>query len=172
MEKNESALRRRSTLSKDPASILLEKHSSSNRLASQLNDCSQRLVDSVARQNLASAIGHGSGRKSLSASLAVNPTFPPTNVSLHKQFEHDKEYNTDVKIDKNSDRSSFPQVKHIFYECHIICWVCLMASITSPHLSLHGDKICYIIFDGSRSKPGVLKLKYLNSLSVVLLFQS
>ncbi|KAJ1395184.1 Kelch-type beta propeller [Sesbania bispinosa] len=108
MEKNESAVRRRSTPSKGPASILLEKHSSSTRLASQLDDCSQRLVDSVARQNLASAIEHGSGRKSLSESLVVDPTFPPTNISLCKQFDHDEEYNTNIKVDKNSDESSFP----------------------------------------------------------------
>ncbi|KAJ1427275.1 Kelch-type beta propeller [Sesbania bispinosa] len=108
MEKNESAVRRRSTPGKGPASILLEKHSSSTRLASQLNDCSQHLVDSVARQNLASAIEHGSGRKSLSESLVVDPSFTPTNISLCKQFDHDEEYNTNVKMDKNSDESSFP----------------------------------------------------------------
>ncbi|KAJ1385591.1 Kelch-type beta propeller [Sesbania bispinosa] len=80
MEKNESALRRRSVPNKGPASTLLEKHSAPTRLASQLNDCSQRLVDSVARQNLASAIEHGSGRKSLSESLIVDPSYPlPTS---------------------------------------------------------------------------------------------
>ncbi|XP_027329294.1 acyl-CoA-binding domain-containing protein 4-like [Abrus precatorius] len=109
MEKNESTLGRRSTPSKCSASILLEKHSSSTRLASQLNDCSQRLVESVARQNLASAIEHGSGRKSLSESLVADPNFPPTNTSLRKQFDHDEEYHTDVKMDKNSDGSSFPR---------------------------------------------------------------
>ncbi|KAK7363619.1 hypothetical protein VNO77_05768 [Canavalia gladiata] len=109
MEKSESTLGRRSTPSKCPASVLLEKHSSSTRLASQLNDCSQRLVDSVARQNLASAIEHGSGRKSLSESLVADPNFPPTNTSLRKQFDHDEEYNTDVKMDKNSDESPFPR---------------------------------------------------------------
>ncbi|XP_061349190.1 acyl-CoA-binding domain-containing protein 4 [Gastrolobium bilobum] len=107
MEKNESTLGRGPTPSKVSTSIVPEKHSSSSRLASQLNDCSQRLVDSVARQNLASAIEHGSGRKSLSESLVVDPNFHPTNVSLRKQFDHDEEYNTDVKIDKNSDESSF-----------------------------------------------------------------
>lgn len=114
MDKNETAPRRQSTPSKGPASILLEKHSSSTRLASQLNDCSQRLVDSVARQTLASAVEHGSGRKSLSESLVVDPNYPPTNVSLRKQFDRD-EYNTDVKMDKNSDESSFPRVKHILF---------------------------------------------------------
>jgi len=112
LDKNESALRRRSTPSKGPASILLEKHSSSTRLASQLNHCSQRLVDSVARQNLASAVEHGSGRKSLSES--VDPNYPPSNVSLRKQFDRDEEYNADVKMDKNSDGSSLPQVNYLF----------------------------------------------------------
>lgn len=112
LDKNESALRRRSNPSKGPASILLEKHSSSTRLASQLNHCSQRLVDSVARQNLASAVEHGSGRKSLSDS--ADPNFHSTNVSLRKQFDRDEEYNADVKIDRNSDGSFIPQVKYIF----------------------------------------------------------
>ncbi|KAL5182514.1 Acyl-CoA-binding domain-containing protein 6 [Glycine soja] len=109
MEKNESALGRQSAPSKCSASVLLEKHSSSTRLAPQLNDCSQRLVDSVARQNLASAIEHGSGRRSLSESLVVDPNFPLTNTSLRKQFDHDEEYNTDLKMDKNSDENSFPR---------------------------------------------------------------
>ncbi|CAJ2634366.1 unnamed protein product [Trifolium pratense] len=108
LDKNESALRRRSTPNKGPASILLEKHSSSTRLASQLNHCSQRLVDSVARQNLASAIEHGSGRKSLSES--VDPNYHSTNVSLRKQFDRDEEYIADVKMDKNSNGSSLPLV--------------------------------------------------------------
>ncbi|WVZ13087.1 hypothetical protein V8G54_017617 [Vigna mungo] len=109
MEKNESAVGRQSAPSKCSASVLLEKHSSSARFASQLKDCSQHLVDSVARQNLASAIEHGSGRRSLSESLVVDPNFPPTNTSLRKQFDHDEEYNTDLKMDKNSDGSSFPR---------------------------------------------------------------
>ncbi|CAJ1941068.1 unnamed protein product [Sphenostylis stenocarpa] len=109
MERNESALGKQSAPSKCSASVLLEKHSSSARFASQLKDCSQHLVDSVARQNLASAIEHGSGRRSLSESLVVDPNFPPTNTSLRKQFDHDEEYNTDLKMDKNSDESSFPR---------------------------------------------------------------
>src|ERR1044072_4756441 len=114
MEKNESALRRRSTPSKGPASILLEKHSSSTRLASQLTDCSQRLVDSVAsaRQNLASAIEHGSGRKSLSESLVADPNFAATNIPLYKHIDHSEEYNTNAKMDKNSDEGYYPQVRH------------------------------------------------------------
>lgn len=110
MDKNELTLRRRSAPIKGPASILLEKHSSSTRLITS----SQRLVDSVARQNLAAAVEHGSGRKSLSESLVVDPNYSPTDTSLRKQFGRDEVYNTDVKIDKNSDESSFPRVKYIF----------------------------------------------------------
>ena len=52
-EKIESVLGRRPTSTKDPRSILLEKHSLSAGLASQLkNDSSQHLINSVARQNL------------------------------------------------------------------------------------------------------------------------
>ncbi|KAI4317627.1 hypothetical protein L6164_025483 [Bauhinia variegata] len=61
-------------------------------------------------QNLASAIEqHGSGRKSLSDSLIVDPNSLPTNVSLRRQFENEEEYNTDVRIDKNAEEeNSFP----------------------------------------------------------------
>ena len=115
-EKNEPALAKRSIPAKGPGpgSILPGKHSSSTGLVSQLkDDSSQRLIDSVARQNLASAIEHGSGRKSLSESLLVQDSNSlPTNISLRRQFDHDEEYNADVRIDKNSeDESSFPQVK-------------------------------------------------------------
>lgn len=116
MEKIESAqpVRRRSTPRKGPASILLEEHSASTRLDSQLNDCSQRLVDSVARQNLTSAIQHGSRRKSLSESLVVDPNCLRSNIFFCNQFDHDEEYNynTYTKMDKNSKESSLPQVKH------------------------------------------------------------
>ncbi|XP_057752402.1 acyl-CoA-binding domain-containing protein 6-like isoform X2 [Arachis stenosperma] len=94
---------------KDPTNqvevLIMEKNELAQGRRSSLNK-----VDS-ARQNLASAIEHGSGRKSLSESLVQDSNFPPTNLSsLPKQFELDKEYNTDVKIDKNSDQGSFPQV--------------------------------------------------------------
>ncbi|WJX96108.1 hypothetical protein P8452_77354 [Trifolium repens] len=59
-------------------------------------------------KNLASAIEHGSGRKSLSES--VDPNYHSTNVSLRKQFDRDEEYIADVKMDKNSNGSSLPLV--------------------------------------------------------------
>ena len=108
MEKNASALGRRSNPAKGTGSILFEKRSLSN----QPNDSSQRLVHSVARQNLASAIEHGSGRKSLSESLLVDPNSLSTNISLRRQFDNEEEYNPDVRMDKNAeDEGSFPQVK-------------------------------------------------------------
>ncbi|RDX75301.1 Acyl-CoA-binding domain-containing protein 4, partial [Mucuna pruriens] len=111
-EKNESALGRRPTSTKGPRSILLEKHSLSAGLASQLKNCSsQRSINSVAQQNLASAIEHGSERKSLSESLLVQDSHSlPTNISLRRQFDHDEVYNADIRIDKHSeDESSFPR---------------------------------------------------------------
>ncbi|XP_020220693.1 acyl-CoA-binding domain-containing protein 6 isoform X1 [Cajanus cajan] len=111
-EKNESVLGRRPTSTKGPRSILLEKHSLTSGLGSQRkNDSSQRSINSVARQNLASAIEHGSERKSLSKSLLVQDSNSlPTNISFHRQFNHDEEYNADVRIDKHSeDESSAPQ---------------------------------------------------------------
>lgn len=114
IEKNESAAGRRSTLAKAPGSSLFEKHSSSAILASQLNNDSsqQRLIVSAARQNLGSAIEHGSGRKSLSQSLLIDNNFLSSDVSLRKQFDNNEEYSTDVRVDKTSEfDSSFPQVK-------------------------------------------------------------
>lgn len=113
MEKNELSTSRRSFPSKGPGTLLPEKLPSSNGLASQLtNGSSQRSVNSVTRQNLASAIEqHGSGRKSLSESLLVDANPVPGNVSLRKQFHNDEEYNTAVKVTKGSeDESSLLQV--------------------------------------------------------------
>lgn len=113
MEKNESSTSRRSFPSKDPGGLLFEKLSSSTGLASQLsNISSHRSVDSVARQNLASAIEqHGSGRKSLSESSLVDLNPVSGNVSLRKQFHNDEEYSTAIKVAKGSEEESlFSQV--------------------------------------------------------------
>ncbi|KAL5782345.1 hypothetical protein ACOSP7_007374 [Xanthoceras sorbifolium] len=110
IEKNESSMGRRSTLSsKGPGQLVYEKRSSSAGLATQLsNGSSQHSVDTVARQNLASAIEHhGSGRKSLSESVLVDPS---GNVSLCKQFQNEEDYSTTVKVAKRSeDETSFSQ---------------------------------------------------------------
>ncbi|KAM2656945.1 hypothetical protein EV1_012377 [Malus domestica] len=86
MEKNESSMSRRSFPSKGPATLLPRKRLSSTGLAGQLsNGSSQRSVNSVTRQNLASEIEQdGSGRKSLSESLLVDPNPVSGNVSLRK----------------------------------------------------------------------------------------
>lgn len=112
LEKAESSTGRRSLQSKGPGRLLLEKYSSSTGLASQLsNGSSQRTVDSVARQNLASAIEqHGSGRLSLSESSLIDSNPVPGNVSLRKQFHNEEEYNSVVKMAKAEDESSFSQV--------------------------------------------------------------
>ncbi|XP_015892659.3 acyl-CoA-binding domain-containing protein 6 isoform X4 [Ziziphus jujuba] len=107
MEKNESSISRRSFPSKGPGDLMFEKRSSATGLASQLsNISSHRSVDSVARQNLASAIEHGSGRKSMSESSIVEPNPVSGNVSLQKQFHYDEEYNTTIKMAKGSDEES------------------------------------------------------------------
>ncbi|KAM6545225.1 hypothetical protein CsatB_025961 [Cannabis sativa] len=114
LEKNESSISRRHIPNNVPGSSLMEKYSSSTDLASQLsNGSSQRTVDSVARQNLASAIEqHGSGRLSLSESL-MDPNPVPGNVSLRKQFHNEEEYSSVVKMTKPEDESSFSQaVEH------------------------------------------------------------
>ncbi|XP_058764916.1 acyl-CoA-binding domain-containing protein 6-like [Vicia villosa] len=107
-EKNESASRRHPTTTKGSGSIL-EKHSSSSQ---HRNDSSQRFIDSIVRQNLISAIEHGSERKSLSEALSVQDSGSiSTNISLHSQFDPDLEFNVDDRGDKHSeDESSFPRV--------------------------------------------------------------
>lgn len=103
MEKNELSMGRRSTLSKGPGSFLFENRSSSTGLANKLgNGAPQRSLDSVVRQNLASAIEqHGSGRKSLSEFSLVDPNSVSGNVSLRKQFRNGEEYNMAIKMAKS-----------------------------------------------------------------------
>ncbi|KAK9287975.1 hypothetical protein L1049_016420 [Liquidambar formosana] len=88
MEKNELSMGGRSTLNKGPGPLLFENRSSSTGWVTQLsNGAPHRPVDSVGRQNLASAIEqHGSGRKSLSESSLIDPNSVSGNVSLRKQF--------------------------------------------------------------------------------------
>ncbi|KAI5447453.1 hypothetical protein KIW84_015057, partial [Lathyrus oleraceus] len=107
-EKNESASRRQPTTTKGSGSIL-EKHSSSTQ---HRNDSSQRFIDSIVRQNLVSAIEHGSERKSLSEARSVQDSGSlSTIISLHSQFDPDLEFNVDDRGDRHSeDERSFPQV--------------------------------------------------------------
>lgn len=122
IEKNESALGRHTISTKCPGSVLYGKHTSATGLTAQLNNSSQQLGNSVARQNLASAIEHGSGRKSLSESLLVDSNSLSTNVSLRRQFDNDEEYNTDVRIDKTSEYVSYSnQVDGSFVSFNFWC---------------------------------------------------
>ncbi|XP_048234798.1 acyl-CoA-binding domain-containing protein 6 isoform X2 [Ricinus communis] len=105
MDKSES-MSRQSAAGKGPGP-LFGKRSSSTALAAQLNaGSSQRSVDTLARQNLASVVEHhGSGRKSLSETL-VEPNSVSGNVSLRKQF-HEEEHSAAVKMAKNIEDGSF-----------------------------------------------------------------
>ncbi|KAK6913804.1 hypothetical protein RJ641_021125 [Dillenia turbinata] len=96
MDKHDTSTGMRSTPSKGLEASLFENRSSKG-LATQLSNSSlQSAVDSVARQNLVSAIeNHGSGRRSLSETILVDPG----HVSLRKQF-HEEEYHPDIKAGK------------------------------------------------------------------------
>jgi hypothetical protein len=121
-EKNESTSRRHPTTTtiNGPGSIF-EKHSSSTQLR---NDSSQRFIDSVVRQSLASAIERGSERKSLSESLFIQDSGPlSTNTSIHSQFDHEEEFNVDDRVENHSeDERSFPQVKQKFFVILTMCF--------------------------------------------------
>lgn len=107
IEKNESSMGRQSTLSKSVGQMQFTKRSSSAGPASQtIHGSSQSSVASSAKQNLASVIEHGSGRKSLSELTFMDQNHPSENVSLRKQFRIEEEHNTTVRITKNSDDSS------------------------------------------------------------------
>ncbi|KAI6693093.1 hypothetical protein NL676_020803 [Syzygium grande] len=116
VEKNESPIDRR-PVAKKAARPLFGRRSSSKGLATQLsNGSSQRSVDSVARQNLASTIEqHGSGRKSLSESILVDPNPSSGNVSLRKQFSNEEEYNRTQKVAKHleDEGSSLQAAEHM-----------------------------------------------------------
>ncbi|KAK4265697.1 hypothetical protein QN277_026714 [Acacia crassicarpa] len=110
IDKNEPGLGRQTIPTKGPGSIILDKHSSTAALTTQPNDSSQRLINSVARQNLPSVIEHGSGRKSLSESLLADTNPFSSNVSLRRQFDNEEDYNTDIRIDKTTEVDGcFPQ---------------------------------------------------------------
>ncbi|TYH56036.1 hypothetical protein ES332_D09G279900v1 [Gossypium tomentosum] len=79
--------------------------SAGKRSASQpvINALSHHSVDSAVRQNLASVIDHGSGRRSLSDLSLADQNPLSGNVSLRKQFHNKEEYNTSVRITKSSE---------------------------------------------------------------------
>ncbi|KAG4131863.1 hypothetical protein ERO13_D09G241100v2 [Gossypium hirsutum] len=95
IEKNESSMGRQYNPGK----------CAGKRSASQpvINALSHHSVDSAVRQNLASVIDHGSGRRSLSDLSLADQNPLSGNVSLRKQFHNKEEYNTSVRITKSSE---------------------------------------------------------------------
>lgn len=136
MEKVESSMIRRSTLSKVAGTLLSENNnnnknnnSSSVGLSAQQGNASiSSNFDTVSRLNLASAIEqHGSGRKSLSESLLVDPHSAPGNVSLRKQFYNEEE-TAEVTTMKSSDGKNSFRVNYNclhplqFLDFYAHCW--------------------------------------------------
>ncbi|KAL3508060.1 hypothetical protein ACH5RR_033442 [Cinchona calisaya] len=106
MEKHDSTIGRKSTLSKGAGSMLSENLLLSTGLAAQpSNTALNGTVDSVTRQNIVSAIEHGSGRRSLSESLLIDPNPSSGNVSLRKQFRDEEDISD--KVSKISEDGSF-----------------------------------------------------------------
>ncbi|XP_062174960.1 acyl-CoA-binding domain-containing protein 6 isoform X2 [Alnus glutinosa] len=175
LEKNELSMGQRSAPRKDAGTLLFEKRSSSTGLATQLsNDSSQHSVDSVVRQNLASAIEqHGSGRKSLSEFTIIDPNPVSGIVSLRKQFHNEEEFNA-VKMPKGSedDNSSLQGTEHTMNQSDTR----IQSNITGGKLSAEDTPIFesdnaiphnhgignipvendYVAFPESDSKSGVL----------------
>ncbi|XP_010420635.1 PREDICTED: acyl-CoA-binding domain-containing protein 4-like isoform X2 [Camelina sativa] len=100
--KSESPTHPQTTSKKNPGRLLFGKRSSPSAAITSdesVKASSQRLIDSVARQKLASAIEEhgGSGRRSLSE-IAFGDHHNPSsgNVSLRKQFSTEEEYRATV----------------------------------------------------------------------------
>lgn len=101
IEKNElPTTGKQSTPTKGPEILLPENHLPSTGLASPLI-IDTRQNNMCARQNLASAIEHGSGRKSLSETLLVDPNHVSGNGSIHKQFHNEEEHDIAIKTTRN-----------------------------------------------------------------------
>ncbi|XP_039037876.1 acyl-CoA-binding domain-containing protein 6-like [Hibiscus syriacus] len=96
--KNESSMGRQSNLGKCAG-----KRSSVESASQPTTGSSNRSVDSAARQNLASAIEHGSGRRSMSDLSLADQNPLSGNVSLRKQFLSEEEHNTSVRLRKSSE---------------------------------------------------------------------
>lgn len=90
------------------AGTLLSENNNNNNSTQQGNASISGNFDTVSRLNLASAIEqHGSGRKSLSESLLVDPNSAPGNVSLRKQFYYEEETAEVATTKSSEDRNSF-----------------------------------------------------------------
>ncbi|KAG7551129.1 Kelch repeat type 1 [Arabidopsis thaliana x Arabidopsis arenosa] len=114
--KSESPTHPQTTSKKNPGRLLFGKRSSSSAVLTSdesVKASSQRLIDSVARQKLASAIEEhgGSGRRSLSEIAFGDHRNPSSgNVSLRKQFSTEEEYRAVIEPAKCSEEElSVPQ---------------------------------------------------------------
>uniref|UniRef100_A0A1J3EU61 Acyl-CoA-binding domain-containing protein 4 n=1 Tax=Noccaea caerulescens TaxID=107243 RepID=A0A1J3EU61_NOCCA len=107
--KSESPTHPQTTSKKNPGRLLFGKRSSSSAAITadeSVKASSQRLIDSVARQKLASAIEEhgGSGRRSLSEIAFADHRNPSSgNVSLRKQFSTEEEYRAVIEPAKSSE---------------------------------------------------------------------
>ncbi|XP_023637396.1 acyl-CoA-binding domain-containing protein 5 [Capsella rubella] len=114
--KSESPTHPQTTSKKNPGRLLFGKRSSPSAAITSdesVKASSQRLIDSVARQKLASAIEEhgGSGRRSLSDIAFGDHRNPSSgNVSLRKQFSTEEEYRAVIEPTKCSeDEVSLPR---------------------------------------------------------------
>lgn len=108
IERNESVTGRRLAPTKDKVPLTYDNRSSTVGPAALVSNNSHGPLDSVGRQNIASAIDqHGSGRRSLSESLLAHPN--PGNVSLRKQL-HNEDERLVMKITQNSEDETSSQV--------------------------------------------------------------
>lgn len=115
--KSESPTHPQTTSKKNPGRLLFGKRSSPSAAITSdesVKASSQRLIDSVARQKLASAIEEhgGSGRRSLSEIAFGDHRNPSSgNVSLRKQFSTEEEYRAVIEPTKCSEEEvSVPRV--------------------------------------------------------------
>ncbi|KAL5996015.1 hypothetical protein ACLOJK_026088 [Asimina triloba] len=98
MGKNEQSIGRQAAPDKD---LVFKNCSTVTGFASHLNnDVSQSRIESLARQNLVSAVEiRGSGRKSLSET-SVDPNSVCGDISLRKQFHQEEEYSSGFRLQK------------------------------------------------------------------------
>ncbi|XP_068662152.1 acyl-CoA-binding domain-containing protein 4-like [Aristolochia californica] len=110
MLKNEQSVGLQSIRDKDP--LFFKKCSMASRdFASHLGDgVSGCPINSAARNNLTAGVEHhGSGRRSLSE-FSANPN---SKVSLHKQLQHEEEYNPTLKMQKILEDDKYMEVDDV-----------------------------------------------------------
>lgn len=135
IERNDSVTGRRLAPTKGKVPLTYDSRTSSVGPATIVSNNSHGPLDSVGRQNIASAIDqHGSGRRSLSESLLTHPN--PGNVSLRKQL-HNEDERLVMKITKNLDDETSSQVSLINSPC-LVTAPYFQCSIVLQRLSIMG----------------------------------